>query len=724
MTNKRGTPSQPAAISSATVEKYTMTISRMTVDKLGVKLYDRVSAVIAELVANGYDADATNVTIEAPMGQYLATTQQGQVKDSGYQIVVRDNGSGMNPATINPFYLKVGGERRKDPARGDRSKKFQRRVMGRKGVGKLAPFGICGTIEVISSGGEKTSGKDAKGKTAQGYKTAHFIMHRDQIMSDEDTNYHPTVGPLDETISPTAGTTLILSDFIRRQVPEMPSFSRQLAQRFGLSSSNWSITLVDSLKLPGADDREANVDAFSIDTMENTLVRFNGPDSESVEISTMSEYSTTGSDGNPLPAVKPGFVHNGRFYPALGWIAYAKESYRDDLMAGVRIYCRGKIAAQTNVFNRKSGFTGEYQVRSYLVGELQADWLDEADDLIQTDRRDILWSDEVGQKFEGWGQEIVALLGTLSREPLKKRVYEEFLEVGNVVSRVESAYPGDQWKPVRETTMRIAKLMGERLRDGEVKDQEHVESLVQLSLMLGPHVQLDDALRDAAALENAPLAVVTRILRTARVAELSSYGMIAERRVQVIERMMELKDVPDTLEQALQESLDEAPWLINPQWSPITSNQSLTTLKAEFAKYYKQETGKELVLSGFEKTDKRPDFVMSSQDFGLQIIEIKRPFHTLKNDEWDRIQVYIDVMDKFLKLPGHEDFKSIFKRFTVTLVCDEVGLTGAQSKAFTSYQTDRVVEHVTWTAFLRRTQHMHQDFLKEADRQRSLAVAL
>lgn len=27
--------------------KYVMTISRMTVDKLGVKLYDRVSAVIA-----------------------------------------------------------------------------------------------------------------------------------------------------------------------------------------------------------------------------------------------------------------------------------------------------------------------------------------------------------------------------------------------------------------------------------------------------------------------------------------------------------------------------------------------------------------------------------------------------------------------------------------------------------------------------------------------------
>ncbi|HEU4683617.1 MAG TPA: hypothetical protein VFS39_03845, partial [Nitrospira sp.] len=53
-------------------KKYVMTISRLTVDKLGVKLYDRVSAVIAEVVANSYDADATEVIITAPMGETLA----------------------------------------------------------------------------------------------------------------------------------------------------------------------------------------------------------------------------------------------------------------------------------------------------------------------------------------------------------------------------------------------------------------------------------------------------------------------------------------------------------------------------------------------------------------------------------------------------------------------------------------------------------------------------
>jgi hypothetical protein len=136
MSRGLGPASAPAGADAAS--KYVMTISRLTIDKLGVKLYDRVSAVIAELVANGYDADATEVYVEAPMGAFLASMQAGKVKDSGYSIVVRDNGTGMEPDVINAFYLKVGAERRKDPERGDQSKKFLRKVMGRKGVGKLA----------------------------------------------------------------------------------------------------------------------------------------------------------------------------------------------------------------------------------------------------------------------------------------------------------------------------------------------------------------------------------------------------------------------------------------------------------------------------------------------------------------------------------------------------------------------------------------------------------
>ena len=96
--------------------RYRMTISRLTVDKLGVKLYDRVSAVIAELVANSYDADATEVEIAAPMDEFLATKTGEEIFDKGFNIEVKDNGIGMTPDEVNAFYLVVGAERRPDPS--------------------------------------------------------------------------------------------------------------------------------------------------------------------------------------------------------------------------------------------------------------------------------------------------------------------------------------------------------------------------------------------------------------------------------------------------------------------------------------------------------------------------------------------------------------------------------------------------------------------------------
>lgn len=84
----------------------------MTVDKLGIKLYDKVYAVIAELISNSYDADATEVTVRAPMGQYLAVKDNGITRTKNVSIEVEDNGLGMDPDELQNFYLIVGKERR------------------------------------------------------------------------------------------------------------------------------------------------------------------------------------------------------------------------------------------------------------------------------------------------------------------------------------------------------------------------------------------------------------------------------------------------------------------------------------------------------------------------------------------------------------------------------------------------------------------------------------
>ena len=73
---------------SSPSEKYTMRISRLTIDKLGIQMYDRVSAVLAELIANAYDADAEQVQITLPFGEYLAQSDgKGRIEDlEDYEI--------------------------------------------------------------------------------------------------------------------------------------------------------------------------------------------------------------------------------------------------------------------------------------------------------------------------------------------------------------------------------------------------------------------------------------------------------------------------------------------------------------------------------------------------------------------------------------------------------------------------------------------------------------
>jgi len=697
--------------------KYTMRISRLTVDKLGVKLYDRVSAVLAELIANSYDADAEHVSVEAPMGELLAEKHQGAITDRGFKIVVEDDGCGMTPSEVNEFYLVVGKERRTDPKRGAKSKKHLRSVMGRKGVGKLAPFGVCRTIEIVSSGGEVIEGIGEDGVKTRGYLTSHLFLDKDAILSDTDTDYHPFAGALDGTVRSSHGTRLVLSQFDHRHVPTLDVLARQLAQRFGVRTAKWRITLRDSLKTKGDKGHEETVGKFGVDCLENTKVTFKDRGAAEGD----DRWAATDEAGNVIADLFSGFDYEDEFKPVKGWVGYSKDPYRDELMAGVRIYCRGKIAAQTPLFNMKAGFTGEHDVRSYLIGELEADWLDEPEDLIRTDRQDILWSNPLGEAFEAWGQKVVKKIGALTREPFRKKAWDKFVEVSDVAKKVEKAFPADAQKDIRDNTMRIAQVIAKTIRRDELDDKEQVQNVVDLSLLLGPHVTLDQKLLEAAGGGDRPLAALTGLLRTARIAELSSFGKIAEDRVRVIEKLQTLIDDAARDEAALQELIVSAPWLIDPQWSPLTANQGFTAVRRAFQKHYKEKTGRDLVLQPIGNQKKRADFVLHNQDQCIHLIEIKAAEHALENNEMDRIDEYNSIMTEFLRAPGHEAFRAQFPEHRITLVCDKLALKGVQKTAFDSLKKEGLLVHMTWEVFLKRAKQAHQDFLEEAEKQRKLA---
>lgn len=59
-----------------------------------------------------------------------------------------------------------------------------------------------------------------------------------------------------------------------------------------------------------------------------------------------------------------------------------------------------------------------------------------------------------------------------------------------------------------------------------------------------------------------------------------------------------------------------------------------------------------------------------------------------------------------------------YKGFHITLVCDDLGLTGSHKRAFDGLKGDGKLSHVTWSVFLMRTRKMHEAFLKEAERHR------
>lgn len=110
-------------------------VSPRILDHLGIAAYNSLRKCLAELAANSYDADATNVSISLP----------DAIDDSAF-IDMEDNGVGMSDKDVRESYLFIGRDRRKE---GDKTKSG-RLVIGSKGIGKLAGFGVAGRMEITA----------------------------------------------------------------------------------------------------------------------------------------------------------------------------------------------------------------------------------------------------------------------------------------------------------------------------------------------------------------------------------------------------------------------------------------------------------------------------------------------------------------------------------------------------------------------------------------------
>ncbi len=148
------------------------------VQDLGLNLYTSLPRALVEFVANAYDADSPFAEIEMDfkaihnareaMRKAWEKEQEKKPKDvkdvkdapvtdalgertlpDNFEIVVRDHGIGMSRDELQDKFL-VAGRRRRDEEPQKGHSDGGRVVMGRKGLGKLAGFGIARKLVIIS----------------------------------------------------------------------------------------------------------------------------------------------------------------------------------------------------------------------------------------------------------------------------------------------------------------------------------------------------------------------------------------------------------------------------------------------------------------------------------------------------------------------------------------------------------------------------------------------
>ena len=289
-------------------------------------------------------------------------------------------------------------------------------------------------------------------------------------------------------------------------------------------------------------------------------------------------------DGTYIDVQDNPVIIDGERYPVSGWIGYAKDPYKDEVMAGVRIYARGKIVAQTRDFDIKTGFTGEFKMRSYLTGAVNAEWLDEDEDLVRTDRQDIIWNSEVGSAFMNWGIGLLKQLASRAESSTTKRVWDLFLENSQLDERLKRAIPYDE--PLQDAVMSAARALISKADRDSLGDELFVERIVNLAFTVGPHRSLLETLDQIASLVDKPLDAFVDLFEKARLVETYALGQVARARVEVVDQLRELISSAETYERSLQELIENAPWVIFSEWTPLSSNQAMSTMRQNFESWY------------------------------------------------------------------------------------------------------------------------------------------
>lgn len=399
-----------------------MTFTPNTIEHLGVRMYSTLPPVVAELIANSQDADATEVHVF--------------LKDNGNkEIVVSDNGHGMSFLEINEKFLRIGRNRRNDE--GSQTSPGGRKVIGKKGLGKLSFFGIAHEIEV---------------QTIQDYKRNSFLMKWGDILSDGDRDkqkdYSPTILEHNIVCEEEKGTIIILRDIQR------------------ISDFNAS-TLADNLSK-----------FFIIDSDFNIFIKHN--DEEEILIENERKYSNLTKE---IEWDVPDDINLETEYEKQAeirghLIATEKPIPPITNMKGITLFSRKKLV---NIPEYFSDSTSSHFF-TYLTGWLEVDFIDDlGEDVIGTNRQSLNWEHPDMVKLREYLQKILRWLEVdwrAKRAEIKQKKLEA--STGLKIGEWREHIP----KNINDN---LDSIINALTKDAELSDEKAASSLKGLQNIIKPY---------------------------------------------------------------------------------------------------------------------------------------------------------------------------------------------------------------------------------------------
>ena len=591
----------PGAVPSK--EPYRMEFDVGTIKHLGLQMYSTLPPVIGELVANGWDANATKVEITIP---------EGRIKEQTSEIIISDDGIGMSDKEVRKKYLIVGRDRRENEGDDVTSSPYYRKVMGRKGIGKFSAFGIAKEIDVESV-------KDGE--------VSHFRMNYDELL-EKATDRSIEFPTLDSTGTVSKGTKIILrhiTKFKTRSI-SIERIRRGLARRFAVIGTQQNFEVV--------------INGIPITPKDRDLKRLLEDDMDGKPY--LWEYDNE--------EIKP---ETG--WTVSGWIGALNRTTPniDGIDRGIALMARGKLVQEPFVF--EAGVGQQYAL-SYLIGEIHAEFVDEAEDTIGTARNSLVWDTEANMALKEWGQKEV---NKIAREWGKKRNED------NARKLEENDLYVEFQKQAEETgNKRALKLADQLVRQAIDKnptaDVEELEPIIQTSLDFLEFDAFWEIAEDLTETEFEDTEKLFNLFREWQIVEAKEMARVTEGRITTIEKLQNLIE-NDALEvPTLHNFLKEFPWVIDPRWTLVADELRYSQLlRDEFP-----EDSDDLA------SDRRIDFLCVREGKNLAVVEIKRPGLRASMKELNQIESYAIFMRSYIRQTTDPDYQ--YEGVTGYLLCGDL----------------------------------------------------